>query len=104
MHCCDIARTGQTLPSHLPDEWLQANITPRERIDSVTKSNGNQTFANLNQQLKDTFNVPKTTETNTTDVSAEAAEAERKAIIATYEEKRLRNYEVCLKDFCFFYY
>jgi hypothetical protein len=103
MHCCDIARTGQTLPTHLPDEWLHTNIIQRERIDSSSKSNDNPTFANLNQQLKETFNQTKPTENTATNPSAEAAEAEQKLAAATYEEKRLRNIEVGFKiKFLFF--
>lgn len=94
MHCCDIARTGQTLPSRLPDEWLLSNQTQPERIDLSAQSNGNQAFANLNQQLKETFNQPNTTENAPANPSAESVEAERKSILATYEEKRLKNYEV----------
>ncbi|CAF5128676.1 unnamed protein product, partial [Rotaria socialis] len=30
MHCCDIARTGQPLPTHFPDEWLVKNTAPTE--------------------------------------------------------------------------
>lgn len=92
MHCCGIARTGQTLPLTLPDEWLSTNITQRDRINSASKSNTIQTYANLNQQLKETFNQTNpTTETP----SAEETEAEKKSALQTYEEKRLRNYEVC---------
>ncbi len=101
MHCCDIARTGQILPSSLPDEWSQTNIMPRDRINSLSKSTNNPTFANLNQQLKETFNQTNTTENNP---SAETTEAERKSILATYEEKRLKNYEVCLKNYFFIFF
>ncbi|CAF2190332.1 unnamed protein product [Rotaria magnacalcarata] len=62
MHCCDIARTGQPLPTHFPDEWLVKNIAPTEAAAA--------------NRLSDA-----------------AAEAERKSILATYEEKRLKNYE-----------
>ncbi|CAF3513299.1 unnamed protein product [Rotaria sp. Silwood1] len=89
MHCCDIARTGQALPIHFPDEWLQQH----ERKDSTTKSNDNRTFASLNQELKETFNLPNTTENTSVNRSNETTEAERKTIMATYEEKRLKNYE-----------
>ncbi len=92
MHCCDIARTGQSLPFSLPDEWSPAHVMQRERIDTVPKSNNTQTFADLNKQLKETFN---TTETTPANPSNEATEAERKSALATYEEKRLKNYEVC---------
>jgi hypothetical protein len=97
MHCCDIARTGQILPSCFPDEWSPTNIVQRDRINSSSKSNENQTFANLNQQLKETFNQTATTENTPANPSAETTEAERKSALATYEEKRLKNYEVCFK-------
>jgi hypothetical protein len=88
MHCCDIARTGQLLPSSFPDEWSPTNTVQRDRINSLSKSNDIPTYAHLNQQLKETLNSTETT-------SAETTEAERKSIAATYEEKRLKNYEVC---------
>ncbi len=99
MHCCDIARTGQTLPVSLPDEWLPTNTIQRDRINSLPKSNDIPTYANLNQQLKETINQINTTEDNST---AETTEAERKAILATYEEKRKKNYEVRLEEYSFF--
>ena len=83
MHCCEIARTGQTLPPTLPDEWLSSNIQQpqqRDRIDSSSKSQENANPANLN---------------TTENPSAEQTEAEKKSIQATYEEKRLKNIEVC---------
>ncbi len=92
MHCCDIARTGQTLPVSLPNEWLPTNTIQRDRINSSSKSNDIPTYAQLNQQLKETMNTTETTPTNS---SAEAAETERKLMLATYEEKRQKNYEVC---------
>ena len=104
MHCCDIARVGQTLPPTLPDEWLHANIMQRERTESLTKVNDNPTFAKLNQQLQETFNLKKTTEDKTADNSAEAAETERKNNMVTYEEKRLKNYEVCFEVFFLFHH
>lgn len=79
MHCCDIARTGQPLPTQFPDEWLIKNQQLNER-----KESDNRTVANTNQPLKETINLTKTPET----------EAERKSAMATYEEKRLKNYEV----------
>ncbi|CAF4343732.1 unnamed protein product [Rotaria sp. Silwood2] len=93
MHCCDIARTGQALPIQFPDEWLQKNIIQHERKDSSSKSNDNRTFASLNQQLKETLILTNTTENTSVNRSNETTEAERKIIMATYEEKRLRNYE-----------
>lgn len=96
MHCCDLLRAGQTLPATLPDEWLPGSSQPRERIDSLSKGSVNSTFAGLNQQLKETFNAPNTTENNATQSASEQTEAEQKAAAVTYEEKRLRNYEVRL--------
>ncbi|CAF1464097.1 unnamed protein product [Adineta steineri] len=95
MHCCDIVRTGQTLPSRLPDEWLPTNQMQRERIDSSSsaKSNGNPSYAILNQQLKETFNVAKPAENVSATPAAEPTEAERKLAAVTYEEKRIKNYE-----------
>ena len=78
MHCCDIARTGHPLPTRFPDEWSQTNPTQRERIDSLSKANDTQTFANLNQQLKDTFSGTNTTENIPVNSSAETTEAEKK--------------------------
>lgn len=86
MHCCDIARTGQPLPVSLPDAWLPANPAQEERKNSLSKTNEAPTYADLNQQLKETV--------QSSNSSAETSEAERKLIAATYEEKRLRNYEV----------
>ncbi|CAF0815781.1 unnamed protein product [Rotaria sordida] len=93
MHCCDIARTGQSLPIRFPDEWLHKNIIQQERIDTSSKSNDNRTFASLNQQLKEISTSTNTTENTSTNRSNETTEAERKLIMQTYEEKRLRNYE-----------
>jgi hypothetical protein len=101
MHCCDIARTGQTLPSYLPDEWSQTNIIQRDRISLSSKSNDNQTFANLNQQLKETFHQTNPTETTPTNSPAETTETDKKSTMPTYEEKRLKNYEVCFKNIFF---
>lgn len=88
MHCCDIVRSGQTLPSRLPDDWLKGTQIQRDRIGSVSKTNGNQVFANLNQELRDTFG----------NSSPETVELERKNSIVTYEEKRQKNYEVCISN------
>jgi hypothetical protein len=96
MHCCELLRAGQALPATLPDEWLPGNPQLRERTDSLSKGNVNSTFAGLNQQLKDTFNVANTTENNTTQSTSEQTEAELRAAAVTYEEKRLKNYEVRL--------
>lgn len=82
MHCCELARTGQTLPQTLPNEWLVTNV-------QTTNSNETATYANLNEQLKETIN-----QTNSTDNSLES-DAEKKATAQTYEEKRQKNYEVC---------
>jgi hypothetical protein len=90
MYCCDIIRSGQTLPSRLPDEWLQGTTIQRERTGSVVKSNSNQTFAFLNQELKDTFKTINPLES----LSDETTETERRNSIVTYEEKRQKNYEV----------
>jgi hypothetical protein len=90
MYCCDIIRSGQTLPSRLPDEWLQGTTIQRERTGSVVKSNSNQTFAFLNQELKDTFKTINPMES----LSDETTETERRNSIVTYEEKRQKNYEV----------
>jgi len=64
MHCCELARTGQTLPQTLPDDWLVANVQPT-------------TYADLNQQLQETISA-----------------ADNTTIAQTYEEKRQKNYEV----------
>ncbi len=83
MHCCDIVRSGQTLPSRLPDEWLKGTQIQRERIGSIPKANISQAFSSLNQDLKDTF-------------ENHSPETERKNSLVTYEEKRQKNYEVCI--------
>ncbi|UJR27176.1 hypothetical protein I4U23_008472 [Adineta vaga] len=96
MHCCDMARNGQTLPSQLPEEWLQISAMQHDRTDISSKSNDNLTYANLNQKLQETINATNTPERipgNSPIQSAESAENERKAALATYEEKRLKNYE-----------
>ena len=90
MHCCDMARAGQTLPMQLPDEWLHA---PVERTDLASKSDGNATtYAQLNQQLKET--IAASDESKGGMPSDEMTEAERKSAQITYEDKRLKNYEV----------
>ena len=91
MHCCDLLRAGQTLPTSLPDDWLPGIAPHRERADSLPKGNVNATFAGLNQQLKETVN---TTENTTAQAGDEPTEAEQRAAAITYEEKRLKNYEV----------
>ena len=96
MHCCDIARAGQPLPVQLPNEWLH---TQHKRTDSTSKSNDDQIYAKLNQQLKDTFNLKNKMDHTTVKSSSVTPETERKY---TYEEKRLKNYEVCLKRFLLF--
>jgi hypothetical protein len=84
MHCCDIVRAGQTLPSRLPDEWLKGNLTQNERKNSFAKTN-----ISLNQEFRDIFE----------NHSPETVESERKNSIVTYEEKRQKNYEVCIYNF-----
>ncbi len=88
MHCCDIVRAGQTLPSRLPDEWLTGTQTQLERKGSLAKPNVSQAFANLHQDLRDTFG----------NHSPETVELERKNSIVTYEEKRQKNYEDGYKE------
>ena len=51
-----------------------------------------QTFAYLNQELKDTFKSINPLES----LSDETTEAERRNSIVTYEEKRQNNYEVSI--------
>ncbi len=92
MHCCDIVRAGQTLPTRLPDEWLNINNMQRERTGSLGKTNFIQPFASLNQELKDVFKSSSTRDNE----SPETVEAERKNSLVTYEEKRQKNYEVCI--------
>ena len=94
MHCCDIARTGQTLPTRLPDEWLKGSQTLHERTSSISKPNVSQAFASLNQELRDTF---KSSNRNEND-SPEPVELERKNSMVTYEEKRQKNYEDGYKE------
>ncbi|CAF1269575.1 unnamed protein product, partial [Rotaria sp. Silwood1] len=94
MHCCDVVRAGQILPSRLPDDWLNTNITQRERSNSLAKPNIYPAFININQELKDTFKSTITTENH----SPETVEIERKNSIVTYEEKRQKNYDDGLKE------
>ena len=91
MHCCDIVRAGQTLPTRIPDEWLQGNAMPRDQTGSLARQNVSPAFASLHQDLKDTFSSHVSTENHT----SENAETERRNSIVTYEEKRQKNYEVC---------
>lgn len=90
MHCCDMARAGQPLPLQLPDEWLHA---PVERTEPASKSDGTSTtYAQLNQQLKETITASEESKGNA--ASEEMTEAEQKSAQITYEDKRLKNYEV----------
>jgi phosphate uptake regulator len=95
MHCCDLAHMGQPLPAQLPEEWLQTNTMQRERSDTPPKPAANQTYAHLNQQLQETINATHQAQATPANPPAEPTEAERKLIAASYEEKRLKNYEVC---------
>jgi hypothetical protein len=92
MHCCDVIRAGQTLPTHLPDEWLNTNTMQRDRTGSLAKANVYQPFGIINQDLRDTFQSLNTREND----SPETVEAERRNSLVTYEEKRQKNYEVCI--------
>jgi intersectin len=94
MHCCEIVRTCQTLPTSLPDDWLLDSTSRNERTNSVSKTNITPTFGSLNQQLKETFHLPATGDTGVSQSTDELSEQERKAALVTYEEKRLKNYEV----------
>ena len=79
-----MARAGQTLPVQLPEEWLP---------DPASTSDGTPTtYAQLNQQLKET--ITASDESKAGVPSEEMTEAERKSALITYEEKRLKNYEV----------
>lgn len=92
MHCCDIVRAGQTLPTTLPDDWISSTRTP-------PKSTTPSSFASLNQQLKDTFGTTSTTPPppiTTVTTVGDNNENEQKSAHVTYEEKRLKNYEVKL--------
>lgn len=92
MHCCDIARTGQPLPISLPDGWLPTNAVQDERKNSLPKSNETPSYAELNQQLKETIQASNNSS------ATEPNEPDRKPTVATYEEKRLKNYEVCSEN------
>jgi intersectin len=81
MHCCELARAGQALPLQLPEEWLHASV---ERTDPSAKSDGHPTTYASDESK----GAP----------SEEMTEAERKSAMITYEEKRLKNYEVRLAD------
>jgi hypothetical protein len=94
MHCCDIVRAGQTLPSRLPDEWSKGNQTLRDRTSSLAKPNVSQPFASLNQEFK--------AQNNLENHSPETVENERKNSLVTYEEKRQKNYEVRI-FFCLYH-
>lgn len=92
MHCCDIIRAGQILPSRLPDDWLPNSGAPRERTGSLATALVPHGFAGINQELKDVFKLTNTNE----NISPETVENERKNSVTTYEEKRQKNYEVCI--------
>ncbi|CAF0882259.1 unnamed protein product [Rotaria sordida] len=94
MHCCDVVRAGQILPTRLPDEWLNTTIVQRERIGSLGTSNVSSAFANINQELKDAFKFPTTTENH----APETIEPERRNSLVSYEEKRQKNYEDGFKE------
>ncbi|CAF4201821.1 unnamed protein product, partial [Rotaria sordida] len=94
MHCCDIVRAGQILPTRLPDEWLNTTIAQRERIGSLGTSNVSSAFANINQELKDAFKFTTTTENH----APETIEPERRNSLVSYEEKRQKNYEDGFKE------
>ena len=65
---------------------------PRDRTGSLMKGTLSQPFASLNNELKDVFKPLTTRESE----SPETVETERKNSLVTYEEKRQKNYEVCL--------
>ena len=94
MHCCDIIRAGQVLPSILPDDWLNLNNNQRERTDSLNKVNAGPTFAALNQQLRENMNANNVVEIGNGSSTSETSDGELKSSLLTYEEKRLKNYEV----------
>lgn len=97
MHCCDIVRTGQALPSRLPDEWTSKGTqTLRDRTGSLSRNNVTSAFASLNHELKD---VLKSSNNANENHSPEMNENERKNNVITYEEKRQKNYEVCFNCF-----
>lgn len=92
MHCCEIIRTGQTLPTRLPDEWTKGTQTLRDRTSSLSRTNITPAFASLNQDLKDIMKSSNTNENH----SPETIENDRKNNINTYEDKRQKNYDVRL--------
>lgn len=89
MHCCDIIRSGQSLPTRLPDEWLKNGTqTPLGRTNSLAKSTiSPPTFSSLSPVI-----------VNDENHSPETGENERKNSIVTYEEKRQMNYEAGHKE------
>jgi len=83
MHCCDIIRSGQSLPTRLPDEWLRNGTqTPLAKL-AISPS----TFSSLSPVI-----------VNDENHSPETGENERKNSIVTYEEKRQMNYEAGHKE------
>ena len=96
MHCCDIIRSGQSLPTRLPDEWIKSGgiQSQRDRTGSLVKPMITPAFASLTQELKDTFKTPTINDENH---SPEMAEIERKNSVS-YEEKRQMNYEAGHKE------
>lgn len=88
MHCCDIVRSGQTLPTRLPDDWLKNNSqAPLGRANSLAKSTiSPPKFPSLSPMMNDENHSPETIEN------------ERKNSIVTYEEKRQMNYEAGHKE------
>lgn len=83
MHCCDIIRSGQSLPTRLPDEWLR---------------NGTQTPLTKSAISPSTFSSLSPVIVNDENHSPETGENERKNSIVTYEEKRQMNYEAGHKE------
>ncbi|CAF3072045.1 unnamed protein product, partial [Rotaria sp. Silwood2] len=94
MHCCDVVRAGQILPSRLPDDWLNGNTPQHERTGSLVKPNIYPALVNINQEIKDAFKSTITTENH----SPETEEPERKNSIVSYEDKRQKNYEDGFKE------
>ncbi|CAF0939796.1 unnamed protein product [Adineta ricciae] len=94
MHCCDIVRAGQTLPTRLPDEWLQGNTMLRDQTGSLARQTVSPAFATPHQDLRDAFSSHISTENHT----SENSETERRNSIVTYEEKRQKNYEDGFKE------
>ena len=90
MHCCDIARSGQSLPSRLPEDWSPSTFSQRERTASLSKPPAfSPAFALLNRDLQETLKF-------TSNEESAANEIERKNSIESYEEKRRKNHEVRL--------